>query len=311
MLISCFRKYLFVILSLILISCGTTSNISNPENENSNSQNQEQSQTQNLEKKLSEYNEKINSSNSKINLLFAGDVMAHEENFVPGKFDRIWKYVAPKIQSADLAFCNLESPVMDSKGWRAYPTFNMHTDYVEEVIKAGFDVFSLANNHTNDQYLKGINSTRDYFKNHQGVWAAGLREYADAPLTYQIVEKEVELKDKNGNPIYEIDENGNETGNIKAENWKILFVAITELLNRPDYSNYVDYYPRDKRIELKNALNKLKTTKEHDLFVVSMHSDEPEYVLKVSNDHKTFCHTLIEECGVDIVWSNHPHVGQI
>jgi poly-gamma-glutamate synthesis protein (capsule biosynthesis protein) len=241
-------------------------------------------------------------------MLFAGDVMAHEENFKPGKFDRIWKYVAPKIQAADLAFCNLESPVMDSKKWMSYPTFNMHTNYVEEAIKAGFDVFSLANNHTNDQYLKGINSTREYFKSRKDVWAAGLRETAGGPLTYQIVEKEVELKDENGNAILAKDESGNEKP--MTDKWRILFVAMTELLNRNDYESYIDHYPRDRRAQFKESLKKLKSENEHDLFIVSVHTDEPEYVLKVSADHRSFCHQLIDECGVDIVWANHPHVVQ-
>lgn len=276
------KKVLLISLTFLLFSCGTTKidSNSNPKND----ENQEKQITKTETKKEPD----------KIKLLFTGDVMAHEENFLPGKFDRIWKYVSSKIQEADLAFCNLESPVMDSKGWRAYPSFNMHTDYVEEAIKAGFDVFSLANNHTNDQYLKGINSTRNYFKqkrdNNEEIWACGLREKANAPLTYQLIEKEA----KDGSK------------------WKILFVAITELLNKNDYSEYIDYYPSTMaaRKKLKNELKKLQTENEYDLFVVSMHNDEPEYILKPSADHKNFCNQLINECKVDIVWSNHPHVVQ-
>ena len=274
------KKVLLISLTFLLFSCGTTKIDSDSTSKNGENQNTQKTETK--------------KETGKIKLLFAGDVMAHEENFLPGKFDRIWKYVSSKIQEADLAFCNLESPVMDSKGWRAYPSFNMHTDYVEEAIKAGFDVFSLANNHTNDQYLKGINSTRNYFKqkrdNNEEIWAAGLREKANAPLTYQLIEK----KSKDGSK------------------WKILFVAITELLNKNDYSEYIDYYPSTTtaRKKLKNELKKLQTENEYDLFVVSMHNDEPEYILKPSTDHKNFCNQLINECKVDIVWSNHPHVVQ-
>lgn len=274
------KKVLLISLTFLLFSCGTTKIDSDSTSKNGENQNTQKTETK--------------KETGKIKLLFAGDVMAHEENFLPGKFDRIWKYVSSKIQEADLAFCNLEAPVMDSKGWRAYPSFNMHTDYVEEAIKAGFDVFSLANNHTNDQYLKGINSTRNYFKqkrdNNEEIWAAGLREKANAPLTYQLIEK----KSKDGSK------------------WKILFVAITELLNKNDYSEYIDYYPSTTtaRKKLKNELKKLQTENEYDLFVVSMHNDEPEYILKPSADHKNFCNQLINECKVDIVWSNHPHVVQ-
>ncbi len=93
-------KTISILLSaLITVSCATTNQTTKIENSDNT-----------IENKVTE---------SSIKLLFAGDVMAHEENFIPGKFDRIWKYVSPKIQEADLAFCNLESPVMDTKGWRA------------------------------------------------------------------------------------------------------------------------------------------------------------------------------------------------
>lgn len=309
------------LLLLLAFSCATPANVNTDLSggESGNTE-QNQAQTENHgdkeaekakkaeEAKRKEIERKLQNASSTIDMLFAGDVMAHEENFKPGKFDRIWKYVSQKIQAADLAFCNLESPVMDSKKWMSYPTFNMHTSYVEEAIKAGFDVFSLANNHTNDQYLKGINSTREYFKGRNDVWAAGLREKPDGPLTYQIVEKEVELKDENGNAILAKDESGNEKP--LTDKWRILFVAMTELLNRNDYESYIDHYPRNRRTQFKEALKKLRSENEHDLFIVSVHTDEPEYVLKVSADHRSFCHQLIDECGVDIVWGNHPHVVQ-
>ena len=44
--------------------------------------------------------------------------------------------------------------------------------------------------------------------------------------------------------------------------------------------------------------------------MVSVHSDEPEYVLKPTGDHVSFCRLLADECGADVVWSNHPHVVQ-
>ena len=302
------------------MSCATSANAARADGAGNGGESQNPAQTEKSgdkeaekakkaeEAKRKEIERKLQNASSTIDMLFAGDVMAHEENFKPGKFDRIWKYVSQKIQEADLAFCNLESPVMDSKRWMSYPTFNMHTDYVEEAIKAGFDVFSLANNHTNDQYLKGINSTREYFKGRNDVWAAGVREKQDGPLTYQIVEKEVELKDENGNAILAKDESGNEKP--MTDKWRILFVAMTELLNRNDYESYIDHYPRNRRTQFKEALKKLRSENEHDLFIVSVHTDEPEYVLKVSADHRSFCHQLIDECGVDIVWGNHPHVVQ-
>ena len=56
--------------------------------------------------------------------------------------------------------------------------------------------------------------------------------------------------------------------------------------------------------ELKDLQEKSKC----DLFVLSIHTDEPEYVLKITENHRNFYKKLIEECKADIIWANHPHI---
>lgn len=221
--------------------------------------------------------------NSGLSLVFAGDIMAHAPNYRPGNFDKIWRDIKPLVSGADLAFANVEAPVADSIPWSTYPQFNMHSEYVEAAIKAGFNVFSLANNHTNDQYLKGMMETKRYFDTRNGVWACGLKENSGDPLTYKIIEK---------------------------GGWKILFVAITELLNSGDFAGYIDYYPstEKRRSQLIGELKGLRASSECDLFVLSIHCDEPEYELSVTENHRAFYKKIIEECGADIIWANHPHV---
>ena len=223
---------------------------------------------------------------SELSLLFAGDVMAHAPNYKITDFDRIWCDIRPLVSSSDLAFANIEAPVANDIPWNTYPQFNMHTEYVEAAIKAGFNVFSLTNNHTNDQYLDGIKQTKKYFDSRKGIWACGLKEKSGGPLTYKIIHK-----------------NG----------WKILFVSITELLNRNDFASYIDYYPskESKRNQLIEELKKLQDESKADLFVLSVHTDEPEYVIKVTESHKKFFRRIIEECRADIIWANHPHVVKI
>ncbi|MBQ0050807.1 MAG: CapA family protein, partial [Treponema sp.] len=208
---------------------------------------------------------------------------AHTVNFKTGNFEKIWRDVAPLVQSGDLSFANIEAPVCDSVEWSTYPQFNMHREYVDAAVKAGFNVFSLANNHTNDQYLTGIRATKKLFDGLKGTYACGLRDSSNGPMSHKLIEK-----------------NG----------WKVLFVAVTELLNRPDYASYIDYYPstEKKRSELKENLKSLREANSCDLFVLSIHTDEVEYVQKVTENHRNFYRELIENCGVDIVWANHPHV---
>ena len=122
----------------------------------------------------------------KITLVFAGDVMAHAPNYRPGKFDRIWRSIEPVVKDSAIAFANIESPVADALPWSTYPQFNMHSEYVESAIRIGFNAFSLANNHTNDQKLEGIRQTKKYFDNRKGIWSCGLKDKTTDPSSSHI-----------------------------------------------------------------------------------------------------------------------------
>ena len=248
--------------AFLLISCGTTA---------------QSAKTEIIQEKAGGEED-----SSFISLVFAGDIMAHTPNFSNPDFDRIWRDISPLVKSGDLSFANIEAPVADALPWSSYPQFNMHSEYVEAAIKAGFNVFSLANNHTNDKSLDGIRQTKKYFDGRSGIWACGLKEKPSDSISYQIIEK-----------------NG----------WKVLFVAITEILNSYDSSAYIDFYPStsQKRELLISELKALQEKSGCDLFILSVHTDEPEYVIKVTENHRSFFRQIIEECKADIIWANHPH----
>jgi poly-gamma-glutamate capsule biosynthesis protein CapA/YwtB (metallophosphatase superfamily) len=70
------------------------------------------------------------------------------------------------LQSADLAFGNLEGPLCDSekpakraRNGKAY-VFRTPSSYAENLAMAGFDILSLANNHANDFGPAGYSSTQ-------------------------------------------------------------------------------------------------------------------------------------------------------
>lgn len=257
--------FICIFISLIFSSCGTTQNASVAGTEISSK-------------------DKSDKGNS-ISLLFAGDVMAHKPNYSAGNFDRIWVDVKDIISSADLSFANIEAPVAEDIEWSTYPAFNMHHSYIEAAIDAGFDVFSLANNHTNDQLLDGIKQTRKYFDSlkSKNIYSAGIKDKSKGPLTYQIIEK---------------------------DGWNILFVAVTQILNRNDASSWIDFYPgnESKTKQLKEDLKKLRNEHSCDLFIVSIHCEEPEYIRTVAESQKKLYRAFFDECNVDIVWANHPHV---
>ena len=225
-----------------------------------------------------------------ITLLFAGDIMAHSVNYQITTYQKIWRDVETIIQSSDLAFANIEAPIDTTRPASSYPNFNMTQKYVQAAVDSGFDVFSLCNNHTNDQDINGIKETvkttekitQNALQNGNKVYFSGLKQTPESAFSYNIIEK---------------------------KGWKILFLPVTELLNRPDYSSYINYIKTDDiaRSDFIKFAGQLKEKHSCDLFVISLHTSEPEYTRTVTNRQNQFYNDLLN-AGVDIVWANHAHI---
>lgn len=231
-----------------------------------------------------------NTSRDSITLLFGGDIMAHWQNYVITTYEKIWRDVKYFIQPCDLAFANIEAPIDTTKESSSYPNFNMTQKYVQASVDAGFDVFSLCNNHTNDQALTGIKETiktankiTEYEKSmgHK-VYFSGLKETPESAFSYNIIER---------------------------HGWKILFLPITEILNRPDYASYINYVKTDStsRQDFIKFIRELKAKNPCDLFILSVHAYEPEYTRVVTDEQNQYYKDLLN-AGVDVVWANHAHI---
>jgi poly-gamma-glutamate synthesis protein (capsule biosynthesis protein) len=225
-----------------------------------------------------------------LRLTFAGDIMAHTVNYNMKDYSLIYKDIESILKNDHLSFANFETPVYAEKPYESFPTFNVQPPYADAAIAAGFDVFSLANNHTNDQGAKGIDATLAYFSN-AGVYFSGIKTDS-APLTYQLIEIP---KSKTSNTM----------------GWKILFAAITEILNTPTASDRVDFFPptEKSRDALISELSKLREQNPCDIFILSIHSGEDEYIHTVAKSRRDFYYRLLD-AGVDIVWANHVHIAR-
>ena len=231
-------------------------------------------------------------SNDEIKLLFAGDIMAHTNNYHISSFDKIWRDVKYLIDGNDLVFANIEAPVDTTKPVSNYPNFNMPQNYVQAAVDAGFNVFSLCNNHSNDQYLDGIKETLKTVDriceqaaknaNPRSLYFSGLKNSKESEFTYNLIEK---------------------------SGWRILFLPMTELLNRPDFSEYINYIKTDdaSRNEFIDYVKKLREKNPCTIFILSFHTAEPEYTRNITSRQEKFYKELIKN-GVDIIWANHAHI---
>ena len=100
-------------------------------------------------------------SGVKLRLTFAGDVMAHTVNFNHQPFSTVYEPIKYLLADSDLNFANLEFPVDNSAPYASFPYFNVHSEYPWAAIEAGFNVFSLANNHSADRGPAGIAKTQE------------------------------------------------------------------------------------------------------------------------------------------------------
>lgn len=107
-----------------------------------------------------------------ITIAAVGDIMlgstSIDETFLPpNDGSDMLSEVAPILSAADIAFGNLEGPMLEGGETEKCPpdskmcfAFRMPTRYAKHLKEAGFDVLNLANNHSLDFGIDGVKSTR-------------------------------------------------------------------------------------------------------------------------------------------------------
>ena len=231
-----------------------------------------------------------------LQLNFAGDLMAHAVNFNMSAYDLIYTDVEKILHNDDLSFVNIETPICDALPLSTYPCFNVHTPYLRAAIGAGFDVLSLANNHTNDHGKIGIDGTLAAVRTVQKERYAS--EISPRLLIFS------GLKDSDNDRI--------QVTPLVYKGWNILFCSVTEILNSYDSSKDRLYYSAPTKQGGSALISLIKEARKRypcDLFILGLHLNEPEYGRTVSEAKKAWFKQL-GEAGVDIIWAHHPHVMQ-
>jgi hypothetical protein len=127
-----------------------------------------------------------------VTIVFGGDVdfdRTTKATIARDGVDAPWRYLAPTLRAADLAFLNLECSV-STRGTAEHKTYTFRGDpsALRGAKNAGVDVFSLANNHTLDF---GYDAFADTIAN---VRAAGIKtagagkdlDEAQAPAVFTV-----------------------------------------------------------------------------------------------------------------------------
>ncbi|MFA6322257.1 MAG: CapA family protein [Candidatus Buchananbacteria bacterium] len=286
------KKYIFIIiLSLAIVVGGVliVFNFAGGQRQWSNNQNETMDQfavSTTLDATKPIILPKYSKPEPAVSLLAVGDIMLSRsvEAVMVKKNDFTWpfKLLANDLRAADITFGNLETPII--AGRPILPgEFSFRTDpkSIQGLQLAGFDVLSLANNHTLNFGQAGFASTFSEL-NKAGIKYVGAG--ASAPEI--------------GQPII-IEKNGLKFG----------FLAYTYgqaspkfMLSSAKIAN-VNYADEDK---MKNDITALRP--QVDFVIVSLH-EGTEYQAKPNKNQKDFAQAAIE-AGASLVLGHHPHVVQ-
>lgn len=266
------KKYVILILVIILIILGTFFFLNNKR------------ETQKKENKTEEVKKEPEIKTSKLSLVMVGDALLHgsvyRDAYKNGKYDfsSQLEYIKPIIQNYDLAFYNQESILGGTSiGLSDYPAFNSPQEFGDTMIDTGFNLVSLANNHTMDRGEKAILNSCEYWET-KDVLTAG---------SYCSKEKseEIKIKEKNG---------------IKYT--LLAYTYGTNGISIPSGKEYLVNIYSDEKV--KSDIEKVRD--KVDLLMVSMHWGI-EYKTEPTEEQKRQAEYL-SSLGVDIIIGTHPHV---
>ena len=186
------------------------------------------------------------------------------------------------LSRADITFGNLETPLTAGRVIQSGEMIFRSDPKMAQILSdQGFDLVSLANNHTPNFGAKGMRDTFNYL-DAAGVAYVGAGE--DGPRAYA--------------PVY-----------LEKKGIKFAFIAHNDSDVVPAYYRADEKGPGTALIdddELKAAITAAK--EEADLVIVSMHSGT-EYVPGPNSRQTKFARVAIDY-GADLVIGHHPHVIQ-
>ena len=244
----------------------------------------------------------------KANMIMVGDALIHSSvyrdanrlaNYNGYDFKPQIEFIKEKVQGYDIAYYNQETILGGtSLGLSDYPTFNSPQEVGDAMIDAGFNLVSLATNHTADRGKNAILASREYWNNQKRVQAVG---------SYSSIEekKELETKVLEVNNItyamlnYTYGTNGMPVSDDYLVN---VWPTDTDRINNPATDTKYQAYKDTVKNDIAAIRDKV------DVLIVAMHWGV-EYTHTPTAYEKDMAEFLSEN-NVDIVIGTHPHVIQ-
>ena len=216
-------------------------------------------------------------------------------------FSHNYDYIKKYVQMADFAVVNQETPIGGDEGYvgdsweekyfgnrqmwgsyHGYASFNTPDEVGHELVKAGFNIITMATNHSSDHGYKAIQKSIEFWRtNYPDVTLLGIHDSVEDQNKISVVEK------------YGI---------------RIALLNYTYGLNKKSATEEAAYSVdilKEDRVRSDIARAKEMA----DFVVVFPHWGE-EYAMDELNSTQKKYTKIFLECGVDAVVGAHPHIGQ-
>lgn len=223
-----------------------------------------------------------------ITLTAVGDILL--ARFIEQKMRKTGDYTYPFanvkdfLGMTDLTFGNLETPFFPGKTTpNESTTFRADPESIAGLTTSGFDLVSIANNHTMNYRVPGLTKTLEVLRaaNIKAVGGAENKAAAHTPVI-------VEVKNK-----------------------KIAFLAYNDPNIAPRYhGEATDVQPGIAKMEIDQVQKDITAAKslDADIIIVSMHAGI-EYRKEPTQFQKDFAHAAVD-AGASVVIGHHPHIVQ-
>ena len=243
----------------------------------------------------------------KTNLVMVGDALIHssvynDANRLAGGKGYDFKpqitYIKDIVKDYDIAYYNQETILGGTSiGLSNYPRFNSPWEFGEAMVDAGFNLVSLATNHTIDSGRKAVLLSREFWNNQDGVQAVGSYSSLDE-------KKEIESRIlKVNNITYAMLNYTYGTNGITVSDDYLVNVWPTDLnLNSVTTDSKYQAYKDTVKKDIEALRDKV------DVLIVAMHWGV-EYTHTPTAYEKDMAKFLADN-KVDIVIGAHPHVIQ-
>ncbi len=241
-------------------------------------------------------------------VITAGDNLIHSSvykdanknaNYNGYDFKPMYEYIKPIVSEYDIAYYNQETILGGTElGVSDYPTFNSPYEVGDAMIDAGFNLVSLATNHTMDSGERAVLNSRNYWNSKDNVLAVG---------SYSSMEErnEVQIRETN-NITYTMLNYTYGTNGIRVPSGKEYLVNVwpTDIdnINDPERDTKYQTYKDTVKEDIDRVRDKV------DVLIVAMHWGV-EYTHEPTKYEKDMAEFLADN-GVDVIIGTHPHVVQ-